>query len=152
MSSISLLIWTAAMSALSFTGYADTLAPSIGSAFLGLCSGLIFLFAAFYATSGLTYLGARVLGGTGSFDTQTYLASLSAVPMLLTIGLVGFIPCLGTIVALFLAVYATVLDVRSVKVAHSLTTGRAVAAIVVPMLIGPLLLCCCLGGLGLLVG
>jgi hypothetical protein len=152
LSSITSLIWTAAQAALPLAESADLPTQGIGSALLGLCFGLIGPFVTFYVTSGLTYLGARVFGGNGSFGTQTYLASLSTVPMLLATALVNLVPCLGTIVALFLAVYATVLDVRSVKVAHNLTTGRAVAAILVPMLIVLLFLCCCPGALGLLAG
>ncbi len=100
-----------------------------------LCGGLIGGLIGFYLGNGITYLGARIFGGTGSDNTQIYLVSLFAVPVGIVTGALGMIPCLGALVALAVSIYSIILNVRVVKVVHTLTTGRAVAAILVPPLV-----------------
>jgi len=112
------------------------------SAVSSLCGGIIGALVGFYLGNGLVYLGARVLGGTGGYGTQTYLVSLFAVPLGIVSGLAGLVPCVGLIVALAVSVYGIVLNVRAVKVTHDLTTGKAVAAILVPaILVGVVVAC-----------
>jgi hypothetical protein len=123
--------------------YRETAAAGLGGNVVGtLCCGFIGTVAGFYLTNGLVYLGARVLGGTGDFGTQTYLQSLFAVPLGIVASAVNLVPCVGIIAALALAVYGIVLNVRAVKVVHNLTTGKAVAAVLVPALLLGLLVAC----------
>jgi hypothetical protein len=126
-------------------------AVAVGAGQNALCSALIGTLIGFYLSNGLVYLGARIFGGTGDSTTQAYLASLFAVPVGIVSGLVGLVPCVGLIAVLAVSVYAVVLNVRTVKVVHNLTTGQAVAAVLVPALvIGVLVACLVVVGLALL--
>lgn len=113
-----------------------------GMGLYSACCGLIITPIGFYIGNGLIYLGARIFGGTGGFSTQIYLQSLFAVPLGIVTSLLSLIyvvpilgGCIGAIVGLALAIYYFVLNVRAVKVAHDLTTGRAVGAILAPALL-----------------
>ena len=83
------------------------------------CVGLIAVPLSFYLNNALNYLGARVLGGTGSFGTQAYLMSLFAVPLGIAGGLVSLVPYAGACVAILVGVYAIFLNVRLNKVVHN---------------------------------
>jgi hypothetical protein len=116
-----------------------------------ICFGLVGIPLIFYVTNGLNYLGARLLGGTGNFVTQAYLRSLFYVPLGVVTGLVNLVPFVGPFIALAVSIYMFVLNVRAIKVVHQLTTGRAVAAIVWPLLL-LILLAICLIAVLLLLG
>ena len=161
---ISVLIWAAISTFLSIisslvSGGIQTLLPreagQMGGGFMGqclicsLCGGLAGPLVGFYLSNGVIYLGARVFGGTGDFNTQSYLQSLFVVPAGIVMSLLSLVfavpyagPCLGGIAVLAVIVYAIILSVRAVKVAHDLTTGRAVAAIFVPALVIGLIVGC----------
>jgi hypothetical protein len=143
LSGISSLIWGGAQMAFLPPEYREAMAVGAGQNVLcSLCSTLIGALAGFYLGNGLVYLGARIFGGTGDFTTQAYLASLFAIPVGIVSGLAGLVPCVGLIVALAVSVYAVVLNVRAVKVVHNLTTGQAVAAVLVPALVIGVLVAC----------
>lgn len=118
--------------------YRDTFAASTGGLLTcSLCIGLLGTVIGFYLGNGLIYLGARVLGGTGSFGPQTYLQSLFSVPLGAAMSVVSLVyaipvagPCIGGIALLALGIYSLVLNVRAVKVVHNLTGGRAFVAII----------------------
>ena len=95
----------------------------------------------YYLTNGMIYLGARVLSGTGTFVPQAYLMSLFYVPLGIVIAVVALIPYAGTVIVIALGIYIFILEVRAIKVVHQLTTGQAVAAIVLPGLLLLLLVC-----------
>ncbi len=97
------------------------------------CIGLIAVPLSFYFSNGLNYLGARVLGGTGSFGTQAYLMSLFVVPLGMVTGLVGIVPFAGGCLAALVGIYTLFLNVRLNKVVHQLTTGPATVAALWPL-------------------
>jgi hypothetical protein len=141
-STLSSLIMGGTQTALLPAEYRDAAAVTAGQNVLcSLCGGLIVTVVGFYLGNGLAYLGARVLGGSGDFGTQTYLQSLFAVPLGAVAGLVSLVPCIGFIVALVPLIYAIVLNVRAVKVVHNLTTGKAAVAVLWPALILVLISC-----------
>jgi hypothetical protein len=143
LTAISSLIWGGTQMAFLPPEYREMTAAGAGSSVVcSLCSGLIGVAIGFYISNGLVYLGARIFGGSGDFTTQAYLASLFAVPVGIVSGLVGLVPCVGLIAVLAVSVYAVVLNVRAVKVTHNLTTGQAVAAVLVPALIIGVLVAC----------
>jgi hypothetical protein len=96
----------------------------------------------FYISNGLTYLGAKVLGGIGSFTTQAYLISLCLIPLTLAAQLVGIIPCVGGLVSLAVSIYLLILQIRVVKVSHQLTTGRSAVAVLWPVALVLFCGCC----------
>jgi hypothetical protein len=121
------------------------LAASAGGGVFGaLCCGSIGGFIGFYLGNGLVYLGARLFGGDGDFATQAYLVSLFAVPLGIVSSLVGLAPFVGGLIGLVVSVYGFILNVRAVKVAHRLSTGKAVGAILVPALVIGLIVACLL--------
>ena len=151
LASISSLIWGGTQMAFLPPEYQEMAVGAGSNVVCSLCSTLIGAAIGFYLSNGLVYLGARIFGGSGDFTTQAYLASLFAVPVGIVSGLVGLVPCVGLIAVLAVSVYAVVLNVRAVKVAHNLTTGQAVAAVLVPALvIGALVACLAVVGLAIL--
>ena len=152
LATISSLIWGGTQMAFLPPEYREAMAVGAGSNVVcSLCSTLIGTAIGFYLSNGLVYLGARIFGGTGDFTTQAYLASLFAVPVGIVSGLVGLVPCVGLIAVLAVSVYAVVLNVRAVKVTHNLTTGQAVAAVLVPaLIIGAIVACLVVVGLAVL--
>jgi hypothetical protein len=113
-----------------------------GGVVCGLCLGIFGTLLGFYLANGLTFLGAKVLGGTGSFTPQTYLVSLFTIPIGILASLVSLIPCLGALVALALSIYALILNVRVIKVVHNLTTGKAIVAVLWIVVVALLIGCC----------
>lgn len=93
----------------------------------------------------LTFLGygvwvllfAKLLGGNGGVDRFFGLTALFAVPNLLSIFLP--IPCVGSLVAFIGWIWGVVVYVKAVQVSQRLTTGRAVAAALLPAVILTLL-------------
>jgi hypothetical protein len=112
------------------------------------CFSLFLVPISFYANNGLTYAAAHIFGGKGSFNAQAYLSSLYFVPfgILMSVFALGSaIPVAGPFVTLVLAlasyVFNVIFTVRIFKVVHNLTTGRAVAAALVPYLLLLIPLC-----------
>jgi len=119
-----------------------TYGAGLGSVVLcSACLGLIAVPLSFYLNNGLNYLGARVLGGTGSFGTQAYLMSLFVVPLGIVGGLVSLVPYAGACVAALVGLYIIFLNVRLNKAVHQLTTGRAIVAALWPVLLLLLISC-----------
>jgi len=118
---------------------------------LGLNLGMIFFFIligtvimtplSFYLGVGIQYLGVRLFGGSGDFKSHAYLMALIQVPMTIlsgVISLLALIPLIGFVAGLGglgLSIYTIILTVRAVKAAHNVTTGRAIAGIIVPPLV-----------------
>ena len=77
------------------------------------------------------YVFAMLLGGKGSFEEQRYLFTLYVVPIHLLSLLLSWVPLIGIIILL----YAFYVFTMSIKVAHRLTTGRAILVWLLPVLI-----------------
>jgi hypothetical protein len=126
--------------------------------------GLFMTPVSFYLTNGLTYLGARIFGGRGEFKTQAYLFSLFFIPLGIVSGLTGLLISLPSMVALAgsgenvtwlssissllsglislgIAIYQAILTVRSLKVTHQFSTGKAVGAFLAPVVVMILIFC-----------
>jgi hypothetical protein len=96
-------------------------------------SGLWAAGTGFYASAGVTFLCARILGGKGGFKGQAYLQSLYSVPVGIVQYAAGFVPIVGRPLAILATLYGIVLGVRAVKVSHKLTTDRATVAVLGPI-------------------
>jgi hypothetical protein len=91
----------------------------------------------------LQNLMAHLFGGQGTFGRTAYAMGAYLAPLSLVSAIIGIIPivnCLGAI----LGIYSIVLNVRALQAAHSMNTGRALAAILVPGLVF-VVICCVLG-------
>lgn len=118
-------------------------ATGAGGVVGAFCGALIIAPIFFLIGSGIYFLLAKLFGGTGTFEEQTYLLAASAAPITIISGLVGIIPLLGGCVGFFLAIYQLVLNYFALKVTHGLTSGKALAVVLIP--VGILFLCICLG-------
>jgi hypothetical protein len=129
---------------------------TIATIWFPIC-GLIVTPFSFYLNIGLTYLGAHIFGGKGDFKSQAYLVSLFSVPLSIIsvlAGLLSLIPIIGlylsAIASLGISIFQLILTVRVLKVVHMLSTGKAVAAVLSPLvlLLIPLCMISVLGLLG----
>lgn len=91
---------------------------------------------------GILYLIARLLGGTGDFGNYAYLIAIFQAPLTIVEALVSLVPVLGGCVAAILGIYSLVLTYYATKVAHNLTSGKALAVILIPIGVIVLLVLC----------
>jgi hypothetical protein len=116
------------------------------------CGALIGLPLAFLIGSGFYWLVARLLGGTGSYEQQTYLLGTFTAPLMIVNGILSIIPIAGGCIALLISIYTLVLTYFALKVSHAFTSGKAIATLLIPLLIGILLACCIIAGVMAMVG
>jgi len=113
-----------------------------------LAGGLIGLFN-FFLGSGLLFIVARLFGGRGNFQVQSYLLSLVYGPYGLVSSIVAPLALLGTIspalnlipslVALPISIIFFMMLVRVLKSTHGYGTGAALGTIFAPVIV----LSCC---------
>lgn len=83
---------------------------------------------------GIIFIVAKILGANGSYTQLYYLISLVAVPLaILTI--LSFVPVAGWILNLLVGLYSLYLWVVALQESQGLSTGRAVAAILIPIIV-----------------
>jgi hypothetical protein len=99
--------------------------------------GLVALPLVFY----LPYLAARIVGGTGTFIPQAYLMSLFFVPLGIIMAAAALIPYAGSLIAAAVGIYMFILEVRTIKVVHRLTTGQAIGAMILMSVVAGLIMC-----------
>lgn len=102
---------------------------------------------AFIIGVGIYHLLARLLGGTGQFDRYAFSVAAFAAPLSIVNGLLAFVPILGGCVAMILGIYQIVLTYFATKVEHNLSSGRAIAVILIPVALVILLVLCMVFGL-----
>jgi len=135
-------------------------APSFdfGTVICGTPIGAIFSIIGFAIGVALIQWIANLFGGTGSFDKLAYAFSAIIVPYSLVVAiltLIGIIPFIGIITGLIsfgLFIYVIVLYVIAVKAVNRLDTGKAVGAVLLPIVIISALFCCCVIGVLTLMG
>jgi hypothetical protein len=110
---------------------------------LGLFLGVILSPIIFLLGSGILWGVARVFGGNGDYSKQTYLISTYYAPLMIINVLASFIPFLGLLIAVGVMVYQVVLTYFAMRVAHQLTPGKAMGAIVTPFIGLFFVSCCC---------
>ncbi len=102
---------------------------------LAFCYALIFAPVGFLIGSGIYFLIAKLFKGTGSFEEQTYLLATFIAPLTIISGAVSIIPFLGGCVGFIIGIYQLVLTYYALKVAHNLTSGKAIGVVLIPILI-----------------
>lgn len=113
--------------------------PVVIALVLGVAAGVLFPLSALLSGA-LTHLGVRMVGGTQNpFSTTLRCVCYANAP-----GVLAGIPVIGSLVG----IYVVVLEVWSLREAHKLTTGRAVIAVLWPVV----LFCCCGVGLAIVFG
>jgi len=105
----------------------------------------------FLIGAGIFYLIGRLLGGAGDFGRYAYLLAAFQAPIGIINALLGFVPMLGGCLNLLLAIYSLVLTFFATKVGLNLSSGRAIAVIVIPVALLLLLMICFVGSIAGLI-
>jgi hypothetical protein len=98
--------------------------------------GLIIVPSVFYMGNGVIYAWAEFFGGKGKFRDQAYLNSLYQVPLNIIYEIVAYFPSVPQIgsflsrsLSLMFLIVSIIFTVRSIKIVHSFSTGRAIATV-----------------------
>lgn len=83
----------------------------------------------FFLGQGITYLLSKAFGGQGSFLVQTYTTLLFQVPISIASALLSIIPFVGAAAG----IYAYVLEAFQLMAVHRLSTGKAIAVVIIPI-------------------
>jgi len=107
-----------------------------GMSGVGAFLGILITPIAFLIGVGIIHLLANMLGGRGDFGRYAYLAAAIGAPISIVNAFLGFIPVVGGCVGLLLTLYSIVLNYFAIKVGYSLSSGRAIAVILIPLVVG----------------
>ncbi|MEM7034878.1 MAG: Yip1 family protein [Chloroflexota bacterium] len=113
-----------------------------GTAFGAFCFTLIGAPIGFLIGSGIYMLIAKLLGGTGTFEEQTYLLATFTAPIMIVNSVISVVPILGGCVSIFITIYQLVLTYYAIKVSHGMESGRAIATVLIPIVIVFLCVAC----------
>jgi hypothetical protein len=114
------------------------------SMFLMLCGMLVGIPTFALAWSGLLWLMARLVGGVGNYEKQTFLLASFTAPLVVLSTLAYLFPLLGLAIVMGLAVYNLYLTFLALKVVHELPKEKAVTAVLAPTLVVFAAGCCAL--------
>jgi len=89
----------------------------------------------FFLLMGIVYLLARYFGGQGSFLEQCNTSLYIQAPLGVLSKLLAFIPVVGRILNTILSIYGIVLQVYVIIAVHRLSRGKAIATILIPLVI-----------------
>lgn len=116
-------------------GYGSLGASLGGLSIIGLAISVPIMAAiTLFIGSGIFYIIARLLGGKGNYQTQTYLMAIYMAPLGL-IGILAMIPFVGILVSLGVTIYMLYLLTLALKETHKFTTGRAVLTWLLPLIV-----------------
>lgn len=101
----------------------------------GLFFAIIGTIIGFLLLTGVLQLSARLFGGTGNYGKYSFLIAAIFVPIGLTSALAGLVPFVGGCVSSILWIYQIVLVHFAARVEHKLSPGKAVASVLLPLLV-----------------
>lgn len=117
-------------------GGGGLLAILLGAVFTVIITPIAFLIG-----SGFYFLIAKLFGGTGDFETQTYMLAMVQAPIGIITSALNVVPLLGACVSFFVSLYSIVLSYYALKVSHRLSSGAALGVVLTPIVI--IFLCIC---------
>lgn len=106
-----------------------------GGFFAAFCGALILTPIVFLIVSGILFVIAKMFGGDGEFEEQTYLLSTFGAPLTMVNAVIGIVPILGACLGLLIGLYQLVLATMAIKVSHNLDTAKAVMVVLVPVVV-----------------
>ena len=116
----------------------------IGSSFASLVGTILFtpIFTAIglFIAAAIYHLLVLLLGGPSHQGYEATFRVVAYASVLQLFSWLGVIPILGALVLLAIAVYNVVLSVLGIREMHGTTTGRAVAIVLIPVVVVTLLL------------
>lgn len=89
---------------------------------------------AWIIVSGILYVFAMIFGAKGDFKNQSYLIALYLAPILVINTIFSLIPIIGPILGFLVMLYGLYLLTMALKQVHKVSTGKAVAIWLVPVL------------------
>jgi hypothetical protein len=110
-------------------------------------ASIIFTPLGFLIGAGILHLIATLLGGRGNFGNYTYLLASFQAPIALINAVLSFVPVVGVCLTGILSIYSIVLTYFATKVEYNLTSGKAIAVVLIPVLFVILLLACVVFGM-----
>jgi hypothetical protein len=113
-----------------------------GSLVFAFCIGIVIVPVFFFMGSLLWFAVAKLFGGSGEFEEQTYLLGTFSAPITIVNAVLGIIPVLNICTGIAIFVYQLVLTYFALKVSHNLTSGRALG-VILTLVGGVFLLLCC---------
>lgn len=96
----------------------------------------------FFIGAAIFYLIGRVLGGSGDLGRYSYLLASFQAPIGILSALLNLVPVLGACLSTILALYSLVLTYFATKVGLNLSSGKAIAVILIPVILLILLAFC----------
>ena len=96
----------------------------------------------FFIGAAIFYLIGRVLGGSGDLGRYSYLLASFQAPIGILSALLNLVPVLGACISVILTIYSLVLTYFATKVGLNLSSGKAIAVILIPMIILMMLVYC----------
>jgi hypothetical protein len=91
--------------------------------------------------AGIQNFLAVLWGGNGYYSRTLYALAAYLAPFMILSAVLGVIPVVGQCLLSFFGIYNFVLNVRALKVAHSFSTGKAVAVMFTPTLVIFIFMC-----------
>lgn len=113
-----------------------------GLAISGIVVSLILTPIFFLIGVGIFWLVARMLGGQGEFGRYAYLISTFYAPLNVVSAVVSLVPILGGCVSLAILIYEVVLTYFATKVEHRLSSGKAIAVALTPVILFGIFFAC----------
>jgi hypothetical protein len=109
--------------------------PMIGLMTGGSVAAIITVPVFFLIGTFILHLIATFLGGKGDYPKFAYLASTYQAPLTIASSILAVIPFLGGCVSLLVLIYTYVLSYFAVKANYGLTNGRALAVVLIPLVL-----------------
>ncbi len=82
--------------------------------------------------SGMLFVIAKLFGGTGDFEVQTYLIATFYAPFYLASRILGLIPLIGWLMLLGCFIYLTVPSRYVIQAVHRLSTKKSLYVVLIP--------------------
>lgn len=89
----------------------------------------------FFIGAAIFYLIGRMLGGSGDLGRYSYLLASFQAPIGILSALLNIVPVVGACVSTILALYSLVLTYFATKVGLNLSSGKAIAVILIPVIL-----------------
>lgn len=114
-------------------------------------SSIVFTPISFLIGAVIFYFIGRMLGGSGDLGRYAYLLATFQAPLGIIRALLGLVPIAGGCLGLLLGIYSLVLTYFATKVGLNLSSGKAIAVIVIPVAVLLLLMICFVGSIAGLI-
>lgn len=85
--------------------------------------------------SGIIYIFAMIFGAKGDFTKQSYLIALYGAPLMIITSILNIIPFAGGILSFLAGLYGLYLLTMALKQVHKISTGKAVAIWLIPIVV-----------------